>query len=298
MNRSKLPVAPEDRPCAGVQSEISPKALDRWNPAIHAAAGDDADNTITIYDPIGYDFWTGDGVTAKRIAGALRAIGNETDVIVNINSPGGDVFEGLAIYNLLREHKGKVTVNVMGIAASAASFIAMAADELRIGRAAFFMIHNGWVMAVGNRNDLRDVADWLEPFDKTIADIYVTRTGLSMEEVQAQMDTETWIGGQEAVAAGWADALLESDEVTERPANEVTHRIAARQVDTAMARAGLPRSQRRTLINALKTSTHTAAGGGTQDAAMTDTHDAVAPDLSASLNAVNEIIANIGGRHG
>ncbi|MBN0106041.1 Clp protease ClpP, partial [Pseudomonas aeruginosa] len=93
------------------------------------------------YEPIGYDWWTGEGVTAKRIAGALRAIGGDVDVTVNINSPGGDVFEGLAIYNLLREHKGKVTVRVLGLAASAASFIAMAADEVKIARAGFLMIH-------------------------------------------------------------------------------------------------------------------------------------------------------------
>ncbi|WP_034085582.1 head maturation protease, ClpP-related, partial [Pseudomonas aeruginosa] len=111
------------------------------------------------------------------IAGALRAIGGDVDVTVNINSPGGDVFEGLAIYNLLREHKGKVTVNIIGLAASAASFIAMAGDEIRIGRAAFLMIHNAWLIAMGNRNDLREIADWLEPFDMTLADIYAQRTG-------------------------------------------------------------------------------------------------------------------------
>lgn len=87
----------------------------------------------------------GEGVTAKRISAALRAIG-EQDIVVNLNSPGGDMFEGLAIYNLLRAHSGKVTVNILGIAASAASIIAMAGDEIKMGRGAFLMIHNCWAM--------------------------------------------------------------------------------------------------------------------------------------------------------
>ncbi|MBM9968481.1 Clp protease ClpP, partial [Pseudomonas aeruginosa] len=115
---------------------------------------------------------------------------------------------GLAIYNLLREHKGKVSVNIIGLAASAASFIAMAGDEIRIGRAAFLMIHNAWLIAMGNRNDLREIADWLEPFDMTLADIYAQRTGIDIDDIVKQMDAETWIGGREAVDKGWADAFL------------------------------------------------------------------------------------------
>lgn len=104
----------------------------------------------------------GRGVTAKRISAALRAIGNN-DVVVNINSPGGDMFEGLAIYNLLRSHSGKVTVNILGIAASAASIIAMAGDEVQMGRGAFLMIHNCWAVGVGNRHDFAKLANDLAP---------------------------------------------------------------------------------------------------------------------------------------
>ncbi|EPJ5267720.1 head maturation protease, ClpP-related, partial [Providencia stuartii] len=139
MKKSHLPVALEDRTCASISYELKPKALDKWNSGIRAAS---SDNTISVLDVIGEDFW-GEGVTAKRISAALRAIGNQ-DVVVNINSPGGDMFEGLAIYNLLRAHNGKVTVNILGIAASAASVIAMAGDEIRMGRGAFLMIHNCW----------------------------------------------------------------------------------------------------------------------------------------------------------
>ena len=102
------------------------RRLIRWNSGVKAASEDD--NTISILDPIGED-WYGNGVTSKRVSAALRAIG-KTDVTVSINSPGGDYFEGLAIYNLLRDHPAKVTVKIVGIAASAASVIAMAADEV------------------------------------------------------------------------------------------------------------------------------------------------------------------------
>ncbi|EEF3733400.1 Clp protease ClpP [Salmonella enterica] len=146
MSKKQLPVAPAGRPCARVTCETLPSALDRWNGGIKAAATDD--NSISVFDVIGQDYW-GEGVTAKRIAGALRAM-NGADVTVNINSPGGDMFEGLAIYNLLREYQGKVTVKVLGIAASAASVIAMAGDDIQIGRGAFLMIHNCWVVAMGN----------------------------------------------------------------------------------------------------------------------------------------------------
>ena len=107
-------------------------------------------------------------MTARRIAGILRALG-PGPITVNINSPGGDVFEGIAIYNLLREHDGEVTVNVIGLAASIASVIAMAGDNIRIAKSAYFMIHNAWTIAMGNRNDMQKVVDTLGSFDGTIA---------------------------------------------------------------------------------------------------------------------------------
>lgn len=146
MSKKQLPVAPAGRPCARVTCETLPSALDRWDGGIKAATTDD--NSISVFDVIGQDYW-GEGVTAKRIAGALRAM-NGADVTVNINSPGGDMFEGLAIYNLLREYEGRVTVKVLGIAASAVSVIAMAGDDIQIGRGAFLMIHNCWVYAMGS----------------------------------------------------------------------------------------------------------------------------------------------------
>src|SRR5690554_2156473 len=200
MTIRNLPGAPEGRQRSAVRWDISARAFARWDAGVRAA-DDDADRSISIYDVIGYDYWTGEGVTAKRIAGALRALG-KGPVTVNVNSPGGDMFEGLAIYNLLREHDGEVTVKILGLAASAASVIAMAGDTVQIARAGFLMIHNAWIYAAGNRNDLREFADYLEPFDAAMADIYAARTGDSNKAIQKLMDSETWIGGSDAIDRG------------------------------------------------------------------------------------------------
>ncbi|MGY6355673.1 head maturation protease, ClpP-related [Citrobacter amalonaticus] len=244
MTKKQLPVAPAGRLCAGVTSEPMPAALERWNGGIRAASSDD--NTISIFDVIGKDYWD-EGVTAKRISGALRSL-NGADVTVNINSPGGDMFEGLAIYNLLREYQGKVTVKVLGIAASAASIIAMAGDDIQIGRGAFLMIHNCWVIAVGNRHDFAELAVSLEPFDKAMADIYAARSGLEMATVQKLMDAESYIGGSDAVEKGLADSLLSADAVSD---GDESPAAALRKLDALLAKTNTPRSERRKLIKAL-----------------------------------------------
>ncbi|ENL4094441.1 Clp protease ClpP [Providencia rettgeri] len=243
MKRNNLPVALEDRPCASISYELKPRALDKWNSSIRAAS---SANTISVLDVIGEDYW-GEGVTAKRISGALRAIGNN-DVVVNINSPGGDMFEGLAIYNLLRAHSGKVTVNILGIAASAASIIAMAGDEIHMGRGAFLMIHNCWSIGVGNRHDFAKLAADLEPFDKSMADIYVARSGQSESVVSKMMDDETYIASSDAIAKGFADGLLAADEIND---GDESPQAAIRKLDAALAKAEMPRSERRKLISAL-----------------------------------------------
>ncbi|WP_024900306.1 head maturation protease, ClpP-related [Brucella rhizosphaerae] len=266
---------------AGLRSELATSALDRWNSSVKSATVD-ADNTVSILDPIGED-WFGDGVTAKRISAALRNIGKK-DVVVSINSPGGDYFEGLAIYNLLREHPAKVTVKIVGIAASAASVIAMAADEVQIARAGFIMIHNTWVVAKGDRHALRDVADWLEPFDVTATDIYAARTGLDENEIGRMLDRETWIGGAEAVEKGFADSLLSADEIESKANNSMESRqqVAAHKFDTLLARANVPRSERRELLNALKGGMPGATVTGMQDAAVL----AEVSNLLASIKSI------------
>lgn len=255
----ELPRMPDVQARRGISFDIPEAALARWNAGVHAK---DGDNTISIYDSIGYDPWTGDGTTAKRISAALRSIGAETDVTVNINSPGGDVFEGMAIYNLFNDHKGKVTMRVVGLAASAASLIAMAGDEIQVARAGFLMVHNVWVLAIGNRHDLRAAADTLETFDDALASVYAARTGMEKKAVAKLMDAETWMNGEQAMEEGFADGLLPADQIEEEKVPEGTASTAAdfRAIEVALARAGMSRGERRALFNRIKTGTPSAAG--------------------------------------
>lgn len=267
----------------GVRSDFSDVALKRWSPDLRSGIGADDASEISILDPIGDDFW-GDAVSAKTISRALQAAGADADVVVNINSPGGNFFDGLAIYNLLREHKGHVTVKILGIAASAAAVIAMAADEVLIARAAFLMIHNTWVGAAGDRHALRDVADWLEPFDEASVSIFAARSGLDGAELAKMLDTETWIGGASAVEQGFADGLLDDDQVTSvANMGEATPMAAQKKLDLVLATGKrLPKSERRELYAALKGGKSRAAPTGMSGAAVSQ----FAQDALTKLNSI------------
>lgn len=232
---------------SNVSFDMRTDAIERWQPEI-SASSDSSDNTITMYEAIGEDFWSGGGVTAKRIGAALRSIG-ERDVVVNINSPGGDFFEGVAIYNLLRQHPAKVTVNVMGLAASAASVIAMAGDEILMGDGAFLMIHNAWAVSVGNRHDMRQSADTLEPFDDAMAELYAKRGDISKADAAALMDKESWLHATAAIEHGLATGEMQGEITHDTQANHQTKYLAT--VEAALAKQGHTRSQRRELFNNL-----------------------------------------------
>lgn len=224
--------------------------LAKWSAKPLAAVADD-ENTVTIYDVIGEDMWTGGGFTAKRMSGALRAIG-KNDVTVKVNSPGGDMFEGIAIYNLLREHPAKVTIDVMGWAASAASIIAMAGDEIRMGLGTFMMVHNAWGVVIGNRHDMRDAAKLFDGFDSAIADIYEARTGMKRNAIEKLMDAETFMGPSQAVDNGFADLVLEDLTADAGEANNMDRGLMARrQTEAALARAGFSRNMRSEMLSEL-----------------------------------------------
>lgn len=262
MSLRKLPKIEGLSAPKNLQWDPPAEVLSKWaEKPLAADASDDA--TITMFDVIGEDFFTGGGVTAKRIGAALRAIG-ERDVTVKINSPGGDMFEGIAIYNLLRDHPAKVRVQVMGIAASAASIIAMAGDEVTMGLGTFLMVHNAWGVVVGNRNDMRDAAATFESFDSALADIYEARTGLKRAEIVKMMDSETFMAPTEAVDMGFADDI--DDGLASPPADTQNAVNSRRRMDALLAKQGVPRSERRRLLR--------DALGGTHDAAAAATHDA------------------------
>lgn len=236
-----------------------PALLEKWTPGLRAGPGREpanGANTISMLDVIGADGSTAEGVTARRIAAALRSIAADK-ITIDLNSPGGDFFEGVAIYNLLRQDPRRVTVRILGLAASAASVIAMAGDEVQIGRAGFLMVHNAWVVAIGNRHDMAAAAETMMPFDVAMAEVYAAKADVDPEVAAEWMDSERWFTGPEAVAAGLADGFLAAD-VTRDGGVQPEAPSALRRIDTLLARQNIPRSERRALLAELR---------GTQDAA-------------------------------
>ena len=162
--------------------------------------------SIYIYDVID-SYW---GVSAKNVIEALASAGDDTDVSIRINSPGGDVFEGRAIMAAIKNHKGKTTCYIDSLAASAATSIALACDEVIISQGAFFMIHNASSAVWGDKKAMRDTADLLEKIEGSIVNDYMEKTGAEHQQVIDWMDAETWFSADEAIANGFCDRLADS----------------------------------------------------------------------------------------
>lgn len=171
------------------------------------AEGDET--TIYIYDAIVADedtaYWWG-GVAAETLVPLIRDIKGGT-VHIRINSPGGDVFAAQTICQAIRDTGAKVIAHVDGYAASAATVIATAADEVEISDGGFYMIHNAWTWAMGNANDLTATATLLSKIDSSLAGQYAKKSGMKVEDLRAAMDAETWYTAEEAVAAGLVDRI-------------------------------------------------------------------------------------------
>lgn len=168
--------------------------------ALNAAA-----NVFYIYDVIG-DFF---GVRAKDFKDFIENNAESSEIHIHINSPGGSVFEGRAIASLIRSFKGKTVCHVDGLAASAASVVAVACDEVVMALGSMLMIHNAWMVAIGNKKELLDQIDLLEKCDESIATDYEMKSGLPREEIIAMMDAETWLTAEEAVEKHFADRIDE-----------------------------------------------------------------------------------------
>lgn len=164
--------------------------------------------TLYLYDPI--DSWGGYwGVSAKEFAAALAALPTDTtEIHLHINSPGGEVFDAMAIVNQLTQHPARVVAVVDGIAASAASFIAAAADEMVMGIGAQLMVHDAWNIAIGNEADMLAMAARLSRDSDSCAAIYAAKAGGTVEDWRAVMRAETWYSADEAVASGLADSTV------------------------------------------------------------------------------------------
>ena len=162
---------------------------------------------VLIYDQIGKDWWTGEGIDAKSFAQALRDLGPVESINLRINSPGGLVFEGMAIYNALKDHPAEVHVHIDGLAASIASIIAMVGDTITMAENAAFMIHEPWGVTVGSAEDMLAEADLLQKLTDIGVSTYAARSGQSPESIRQAMKAETWYTAHEAKAAGFVDAI-------------------------------------------------------------------------------------------
>lgn len=187
---------------------------------------------LSIFDDIGAF-----GVSAKSFLNDLASAQGDS-VRVEINSPGGDVFAGLAIYNGLRNSGKKVNVRVLGLAASAASLVAMAGDTIEMPENSFMMVHNPWGFAMGGASDMRDTADMLDKLGTSLASTYAKRTGKSAEEITALLDAETWMSAAEAVDAGFATAVI--SEVPVKAAFDLDRLPANVRAAYASAKASAP----------------------------------------------------------
>lgn len=169
--------------------------------SLKAATEDEAE--IVIYDYIGWPY--NDPVDLVRALGEL----GPQSVTVRINSPGGDVFDGMAIFNALRSHKGRVTTRIEGLAASMASIISLAGKEVQAYANTMFMIHNPWVVVAGDQDDLREVADIVEKMRNNMVDVYAHASGVGKKELRDLMKAETWFTAKEAKEKGFIDTVLD-----------------------------------------------------------------------------------------
>lgn len=160
---------------------------------------------VLIYDDIGAG-WMG-GISAKSFATELNAMGKLDEINVRINSNGGSVFDGVAIYNSLIKNSARVVVDIDGIAASIASIIAMAGDEIRMADNAFLMIHDPWIVTGGTADDLRTVAETMDKVRETLLDTYAKRPGSDRDHISQWMTDETWFTASEALDAGLIDSV-------------------------------------------------------------------------------------------
>jgi ATP-dependent Clp protease protease subunit len=166
---------------------------------------------IWMYGPAGGGYY--EGVTARQFADALKEAGKVDKIVMNINSPGGDVFEGMAIYSILNRQPAEKIVHVDGLAASIASVVAMVGDRIEIGANAMMMVHNPWGLVAGDAGEMRRYASLLDQVRRTMLPIYVARTGNAETKIMEWLDAETWMDADQAVERGFADLKVEAKAV-------------------------------------------------------------------------------------
>lgn len=264
----------------GWKFETKALAADFKNFEVRGTATDNP--TISIFDYIGDD-GEGGGVTDKKVAAILRQVGDK-DITVEINSNGGNYFQGVAIYNLFRRHPGAVNVQILGIAASAASVIAMAGDTISIAHNAEIMIHEAMGVFVGTKSDMAEAVETLEHIDESMVTTYAARSGRSVEEfAQMILGKDVYFRGQEAIDAGLADQLLDREAAMPVYADAGKHPRDEATLDKFLAEQGMSRTERHDLFRAIGIGTSRAAD---PDPATPSAGDEPEPDLSRLLIAL------------
>lgn len=202
----------------------------------------DSVTTLDIYDVIGID-----GISAARVREALNEI-RTPRILVRIDSPGGDAFDGIAMHNDLVRHPAAVSVEITGLAASAASVVAMSGDQILIAESAHLMIHKAWSLSLGNEEDMLKTAAVLARVDRSLVSIYAKSSGQREETIARWMADETWFTGTEAVQVGLADAVTGAEvppRVFALDGFKSVPALVKRRNERALHGTGLSRSQAR-----------------------------------------------------
>ena len=181
---------------------------------------------IDIFGDIVSEKWFDEETSAVSFRDALKELGDVSTINLSINSGGGSVFDGIAIYNMLKSHKATVNVYVEGLAASIASVIAMAGDTITMRSGSMMMVHMPWTLSQGNAEEMRKTADTLEKTGDSIVDIYSERTGISPDDIRNIMNDETWLSAEEAVEQGWATKLDKKEAVMNSVPKEILGRFS------------------------------------------------------------------------
>lgn len=166
-----------------------------------------------LYGDIASSTWWGDEVTPKDFKADLDSLGDIQTLNIFINSNGGDVFAGQAIYSMLKRHSATKNVYIDGLAASIASLIAMAGDKIIMPANAMIMIHNPWTIAMGNSNDFRKLAADMDKIRESMLSVYESKTGMKQEDIIPLLDNETWMTAQDALESGFCDEIEEEKQV-------------------------------------------------------------------------------------
>ncbi|QPE19608.1 ClpP-like prohead protease/major capsid protein fusion protein [Providencia rettgeri] len=250
---------------------------------------------IYIYDEIG--MW---GISAKRFTEDLISLGNINHINLHIHSPGGEVFEGIAIYNQLKNHNANITVYIDGLAASMASVIAMVGDEVKMPKNAMMMIHKPWGVSWGDANDMRDYADLLDKVENVLIPAYMEKTGKTKEEIEAMLGEETWLTAEECVEHGFANTVIE-------PVKAMAS-LSSKRIEEFKS---MPNSLKNTLKNSLANPRNTTTSSApvvepapqSQNPTNTQQPDTASIQAQARqaeqtrMNGIKDLFAMFGGKH-